>query len=118
MVRCVNLKCAHPRVPGDFRFVFETDMLAFAGGYDAFADFCRGFARAVARNFAEFHRRHFDVQINAVEQRAGNTSKIILNLARELFDSPGVLPSGVRDVASLRPGCDRALEEHFARVES
>ena len=49
-------------------------------GDDARADLRRSFAGLVARNFAELHLRHFDMQINTVEQRTGNALAISLNL--------------------------------------
>ena len=40
------------------------------------------FLRALARDVAIFHRRHFDVEIDAIEQRPGNALPITLHLHR------------------------------------
>ena len=50
----------------------ESRLLAFSRLDDALADLRRGLARPVAGNFPEFHRRHFHVQINPVQQRPRN----------------------------------------------
>jgi hypothetical protein len=40
------------------------------------------FPRLRGRHLAEFYRRHFDVQINAIQQRPGNAAKMILDFSR------------------------------------
>jgi hypothetical protein len=67
----LQLAATHPRVAGDFGFVLETRVLPLPRGDDAFADLRRSFAGLLAGHFSEFHRRHLDMQIYAVEQRAG-----------------------------------------------
>ena len=73
---------AHAGVAGDLRFLLETFLLTLARGDDAFADLRGGFAGFAAGDLAEFDGRDFDVQIDAVEQRAGDAAEIILDLAR------------------------------------
>ena len=63
----------------------EAFLLPLSRSDHAFADLRRSLASFVAGNFAEFHLRHFDVQINPVQQRAGNSAEIILDFARRTF---------------------------------
>jgi hypothetical protein len=62
--------------------MFEPLLLDVTGGDDPLADGGRGFAVALAGDVLEFHGGDFDVQINPVEQRAGDAVQIILDLAR------------------------------------
>ena len=64
-------------------------MLAAARGHNAVANLRRRFPGTVARDFPEFDRRHFHVQINAVKQRPGNPAEIILDFARRRSRLPG-----------------------------
>ena len=73
---------AHAGVASDLRFIFKPRLLAFTRPDDASANRRRALAILFAGNFAEFHLRHFNVQINTVEQRAGDASEIILDFAR------------------------------------
>ena len=57
-------------------------LLPFARRADALANRGGIFLRAFAGDVAIFHRRHFDVQIDAIEQRTGNALAITLHLHR------------------------------------
>jgi hypothetical protein len=58
----------------------ETFLLAFPGSHDALANGSGRFLSAFARDVAVFHGRHFDVQIDAIEQRAGDALTVPLHL--------------------------------------
>lgn len=60
----------------------EAFLLALARSNNALANLRGSLAGFITRNFAELHLRHFDMQINPVEQRPGNPSQIILDFAR------------------------------------
>src|SRR6266404_5236002 len=76
------MTCGHARVAVRFRVAGETVVLLLARARDPFADRCRMFFRAVARNIAIFNRRHFDVKIDPVEKGTGNSLSITLHLNR------------------------------------
>jgi ubiquinone biosynthesis protein len=78
----LELLRSHQGVAGDFPLVRKSRLLALPRLDDALADLRGGFARPVAGNFPELHRRHFHVQINPIQQRPGNPAQIILNFAR------------------------------------
>jgi hypothetical protein len=59
--------------------------LSLACGNNTLAYLRRSFAGAVAGNFPKLHWRHFDVQINPIQQRTGNPAQIILDFARRTF---------------------------------
>ncbi len=67
----------HAGVAGDGRLAREPRLLPLARFDDPFADGGGSFARLLGADVAEFHLRHFDVQINAVQQRPGNAAEII-----------------------------------------
>jgi hypothetical protein len=77
----LEFAAAHAGVAGELWFGGEARMLALPGGHDAFANLRGGFAGALAGDFAKLHLRHFNVEINAVEQWAGDTAKIVLDFA-------------------------------------
>jgi hypothetical protein len=56
-------------------------LLLPARGHHPLADLGRGLAGALGGDLAGLHGRHFDVQIDAIEQRAGNPPEIILDFA-------------------------------------
>jgi hypothetical protein len=72
----------HPRIARYFWLEREPGLLALARGDDAPANFRRSLAGFLTGDFPELHRRHFDVQINPVQQRPGNPAQIILDFAR------------------------------------
>jgi hypothetical protein len=82
--RAVGLEFAraHTRIAGDSGSVLEPLLLDVARGDDPFANRGGRFAVALAGDVLEFHGRHFDVQIDPVEQRAGDAVQIIRDLAR------------------------------------
>ena len=65
-----------------------------AGFEHARADGRAGFAAGLRIHFAELHRWHFYVQINAVEQRPGNAAEVVLNFARAAAAFGGHLAVG------------------------
>src|ERR1700678_4437046 len=71
----------HAGVAGDGRFVGEAGLLELAGLDDAGANGGGSFAGPLAADFAKFDLGHLDVQINAVEQRAGDAAEIVLDFA-------------------------------------
>ncbi len=56
--------------------------MPFPGLSDPFANRDRMFFRALTRDVAIFDRRHFDVQIDPVEERTGNSLPVTLDLHR------------------------------------
>src|SRR5579884_3196188 len=72
----------HAGVAIHFALVLETRSLPFACLDDAFADDCGGLLGAFAGHVAIFHSWHFDVQVDAVEERAGYALSIALHLQR------------------------------------
>src|SRR5437667_2448593 len=77
-----QLTRGHARVAIYFWVIAKTILLTFARADDALANRCRGFFSALAGDVAVFDSWHFDVQIDAVEQGAGNSLAIPLHLHR------------------------------------
>ena len=77
-----ELPRGHARVATYLRVILKTLLLAFTRVRDALANRRRRFFSPFAGNVAIFDRWHFDVQIDAVEQRARNTLAISLHLYR------------------------------------
>ena len=63
---------------GPFR---KAGVLQTARSHHALANLRGAFAIRFTGHLAEFHLRHLDVQVNAVEQRAGNAPEVILDFA-------------------------------------
>ena len=78
----LELARVHARVARGLRPLFEPLLLPPSGRHHPVADFPGVLARAVARDLAKVHRRHFDVQIDPVEQGTGNAAQITLDFAR------------------------------------
>jgi hypothetical protein len=57
-------------------------MWAAPGGQHAFTDLRRGLTGPFGDDLAKFDRRHFDMNIDPVQQWARNAIRIILNLPR------------------------------------
>ena len=55
-----------------------------------------GFAGALGGHLAELHGRHFDVQVDAVQQRAGDAAEVALDFARGALGFVGHLAVGRR----------------------
>jgi len=74
------------------RAAAEALVLDFAGGDDLAADLGARRSRPVAGQFIIRNVRDFDVQVDAVEQRAGDFAEIALNLnlrtTEAFFGSP------------------------------
>src|SRR6266568_5357230 len=67
----------------DLGFEGETLLMLPSLGHSRLTDLGRSFARASVGDFAELHGRQFDVQIGAIEQRAGDLPEIILDFPRQ-----------------------------------
>ena len=76
------LTAAHAGVAGDFGLLPKARMLALARSDHPLANLRGRLAGLLAGDLVKLHRRHFDVQVNAVEQRAGDATEIVLNLTR------------------------------------
>src|SRR6185437_8758627 len=72
----------HLRIRVDFSFAFEAFELKSAGGDDAFANRGGGFDCTRIAQIFVFYGGDFDVNVDAVEQRAGNFGDVALNLRR------------------------------------
>ena len=75
-----QLTRSHAGVAIYFGFVAKTFLLAFPGSHDALANGSGRFLSAFAGDVAIFHGRHFNVQIDAIEQRAGDALTVALHL--------------------------------------
>src|SRR5438067_13886800 len=73
---------SHPRVAVCLGIVSETRLLSFARGRNAFPNRARRLLRTFARHLAIFDRWHLNVEIDPVQQRAGDALTITLHLAR------------------------------------
>ena len=92
----LQLAAAHAGVAGDLRLVLEPRLLPLARRDDPLANLRGRLAGPLAGDLAELHRRHFDVQVNAVEQRTGDAAQVILNLARRAARFAGHFAVGRR----------------------
>jgi len=72
----------HGGVAADVGFFREARCLYGAGGFDAGADAFGRFAGVAAVEVAEFKGRHFDVDVDAVEERAAEPLAIRAELVR------------------------------------
>src|SRR6185437_13834019 len=75
-----DLPGGHLRVGKDlFSMLFEAITLALTSGHDATANLGGAFGSRSAAQFLILDRRNFDVNVNAIEQRAGDLGHIALN---------------------------------------
>ena len=65
---------------------------ARAGGNDALADNVGSFAAGSARQILRRHRGHFDLDIDAVEQRAGDLAAVAQYLVGRALAAPAAVP--------------------------
>src|SRR5262245_18966537 len=63
-----------------FRLVSKPFLLAVSGAADPLANGSRTFLSAFASYVAVFHSRHFDVQVDSIEQRSGDALTVTLHL--------------------------------------
>src|SRR5206468_1942859 len=73
---------SHSRVAIYFRISAKSLLLKLPRAEDAFANRGRIFLSALTSDIAIFNCRHFDVQINTIQQRAGDALPIPLHLQR------------------------------------
>ena len=71
---------SHARVATCVLVIPKAVLLAFTRTDDAFANGSGGFFRSLAGDVAVFDGRHFDMQIDTIEQRPGNALTISLHL--------------------------------------
>jgi hypothetical protein len=88
----------------------ETGPLVFPRTLDAFTDGCGGLFRSGARDVAIFDRWHFDMEIDAIEERTGNALAITMDLGR----AATALAFQVAEV-SAGTGVHRGDEHEFGR---
>jgi len=101
----------HLRVRIDFLFGGVALGLDFSRAQNPFAHGRRTFHLYVATQFFVLHRRNFDVNIDAVEQRAGNFRNVALNLNRGAMTFAGGIAEEAAGAGVHRGG------EHEARGE-
>src|SRR5436309_14066892 len=77
-----ELTGSHARVAIYFRIIAKSLLLKLPRPDDAFANRGRIFLSALTSDIAIFNCRHFDVQINTIQQRAGDALPIPLLLQR------------------------------------
>src|ERR1700757_4242458 len=75
-----QLPRSHASITSYFGFVSKTLLLSFPGLDDALADGSGSFLSAFAGNVTIFDGRHFDVQIDSIEQRTGDALTVTLHL--------------------------------------
>ena len=75
-----QLTRGHTSVAIYFHLVAKPFLLSLSGARNALANSSGSFLRAFAGDVAVFHRRHFNVQINAIKQRAGDALTVTLHL--------------------------------------
>ena len=75
-----QLARSHASVAIYFAIVAKAFLLAFPSSHDALANGSGSFLSAFAGDVAVFHGRHFNVQIDAIEERAGDALAIALHL--------------------------------------
>jgi hypothetical protein len=86
----------HGGVAADVRFFGEPVRLHGAGGLDAEADGFGRFAGVGAVEVAELDGRDFDVDVDAVEERAGES----LSIRAELVRGAPALAFGIAEIAA------------------
>src|ERR1700748_3466537 len=77
-----DLARAHPGVAIYFGVGMEAVPLFFAGALNAFTNGAGSFFGLGAGNVAVFDGGHFDVEIDAIEERTGNSLAITMDLGR------------------------------------
>src|SRR4051794_27841543 len=100
----------HPRVAGDLLVGMKASLLALPRLTNPFADRGGGFFCAFTRNLPVINRRHFDVQINSIEERAGDALAITLDLGRTATALAFEIPE-----ISARTGVHRGDEHELGR---
>jgi len=95
---------SHLRVAGD-AVVAEALHLALAATQHPLAHARRAFARLLGHQLLRTEARHFDVDVNAVEQRAGNAHQVAADLLlRALALSPLVAEESARTPVPISVG--------------
>src|SRR5438552_13681738 len=106
----LDLARTHPRVAVGFLIGTETRMLPLARVLDAISNRRRSFFGARARDITVLDSRNFDVKIDAVEQRPGNSLAVTLDLDR----ATAALAFQIAEV-SARTGIHRGDEHKLGR---
>ena len=75
----VQLLAAQVGVGENVRIPFVTPALALPGRLHPLPDGLRALPRRLGRQLLDLHRRHFHVQVDAVQQRAGDAAHIALD---------------------------------------
>src|ERR1043165_4274275 len=104
----------HTRVATYFRLVSKTFPLAFSCSNDVLANGSRAFLGAFAGNVAIFHGRHFNVQIDAIEQRPRDT----LTVALHLNGAAAAFTLQIAKIAARAGIHCRRSEEHTSELQS
>lgn len=69
---------------------FEAPALPTTGGQDPSFDRCGRVPLPDLRERGKRNRRHFDVQVDAIQQRAGDLTQVLLDLPRRAVTNPNV----------------------------
>src|SRR5204863_5169460 len=96
----------------------EPLLLPLARRHYAFAHLGRLFAGAFGRDFTELHRRHLDVQINAVQQRPRDAAQVVLDWgSSRRGNQSGLGHAGPCESSSnnLGPGCEQPYQVNAPR---
>lgn len=93
-----------------------TRVLLPVGRFDAFAYRAAGLAAGAAREFFLRHRWHFQLQVDAVQQRAGNLAAVARHLVGRAMATAGVMAeipagTGTRCLFAIRPGVPQVIEK-------
>src|SRR6266550_7216179 len=74
--------CSHARIAVRLGIVSKSRLLPLARSGYPLTNCTGGFLRPLARHITVFNRGHFDVEIDPIEQRSGNTLPISLHMTR------------------------------------
>ena len=103
-----DLAVRHPGIGGGFSLTGEPVFLDTTRLKNAIEDFCGRLGRAATRELLECHGRRFDMDVDAVEERAGDAVAITLDL------NAGATALALRiTVKSARAGVHRGNENEF-----
>src|SRR5262249_51366722 len=101
---------SHAGITGDLPLILESLALDLTGVLDSLADRRRNFFSALTRDIAILDGGNFNVEIDSIEQRAGNALTIALHLCR----AAPALAFQIAEVAALA-GIHRRNEHKLTR---
>ena len=107
-----DLRVRHAGVAGDFA-ALETRVLAVARGLDSGADGFGGFTEFFVAQVGDGERGCFDVDVDAVEERAADARAVTLDLRGRA----AAFVFGVAEVAAGAPVCCQSVRSRFGLLD-